>query len=308
MSAAQGIDLDVALIGYGEVGKIFARALAERGARVAIHDILLADADAGAQMRAHAASIGVAAHDTLRSAVEGAAVIISAVTASSSFDVVKQAAAVLRPGQYFLDFNSVSPKVKQASSGLIDRAGGHYVEAAVMASVPPYGIQVPMILGGVKREALASLLAPSGMSMQIGPAEIGVASAVKMCRSIMIKGLEALTVECMLTARRYGVEEQVIASLDETFPNMDWQKQADYLVSRVVDHGRRRAAEMREVARTVEDAGLQPLLAAPTAVRQDWMADLVRDGTVAKGEKSWRNVADAIAGRSGHAASKQSSR
>lgn len=75
---------------------------------------------------------------------------------------------------------------------------------------------------------------------------------------------------------------------------MDWQREADYLVSRVVQHGRRRAAEMREVARTVEEAGMQPLLAAPTAQRQDWMADLVSAGSVSKSEKSWRKVADAI--------------
>ena len=163
-----------------------------------------------------------------------------------------------------------------------------------MGSVPPYGIKVPIILGGSKREELARLLAPADMRMEIGVAAIGVASAVKMCRSIMIKGLEALTVECLFTARRYGVEDQVLASLVETYPGMDWQKEADYLVSRVVQHGRRRAAEMREVARTVEEVGMQALLAAPTAQRQDWMADLVSAGTVSKSEKSWRKVADAI--------------
>ena len=127
--------------------------------------------------------------------------------------------------------------------------------------MPPHGLKVPIILGGSKREDLARLLAPADMRMEIGVAAIGVASAVKMCRSIMIKGLEALTVECLFTARRYGVEDQVLASLVETYPGMDWKKEADYLVSRVVQHGRRRAAEMREVARTVEEVGLQALLA-----------------------------------------------
>ncbi len=169
-----------------------------------------------------------------------------------------------------------------------------------MASVPPYGIRVPIILGGKKREALMALLPADKMQLQAGVDEIGVASAVKMCRSIMIKGIEALTVECLLTARRYGVEERVLDSLDETFPHMDWQKQGDYLVSRVVQHGRRRAAEMREVARTVEEVGLTPLLAAPTAERQDWMADQVAAGTVARSEKTWRKVADAIKEKDSH--------
>ena len=163
-----------------------------------------------------------------------------------------------------------------------------------MASVPPYGIKVQMILGGKRAAELAQIIAPVGMHPQVGCERIGVASAIKMCRSIMIKGLEALAVECLLTARRYGVEEQVLASLGETYPAMNWQQQGDYLISRVVQHGRRRAAEMREVARTVEEAGLQPLLAAPTAVRHDWLADRVQEGTVSRDEKSWKAVADAI--------------
>jgi 3-hydroxyisobutyrate dehydrogenase-like beta-hydroxyacid dehydrogenase len=288
------LPLPIALVGYGEVGKIFAAELIARGASIAFFDILLSDPAAGAGMRAHAASLGAVPRDSLAAALDGARVAISAVTASSTYAVVEEAARHVRPGQFFLDLNSASPTTKQRSARAIDGAGGHYVEAAVMGSVPPYGIKVPMILGGAEREALARLLAPAQMRLEIGVAEVGVASAVKMCRSIMIKGLEALTVECLFTARRYGVEEQVLASLVETYPGMDWQSEADYLVSRVVQHGRRRAAEMREVARTVEEVGMQPLLAAPTALRQDWMADLVSAGTVSKSEKSWRKVADAI--------------
>ncbi len=288
------LDLHIALVGYGEVGKIFAKELIARGAQISFFDILLADADAGAAMRTHAASLGARPCASLAAALADARVAISAVTASSTLAVAEEAARHMRPGQFFVDLNSASPTTKQKSARLVDAAGGHYVEAAVMGSVPPYGIKVPIILGGSKREELARLLAPADMRLETGVAGIGVASAVKMCRSIMIKGLEALTVECLFTARRYGVEEQVLASLVETYPGLNWQQEADYLVSRVVQHGRRRAAEMREVARTVEEAGMQALLAAPTAQRQDWMADLVGAGTVAKSEKSWRKVADAI--------------
>jgi len=284
----------IAIIGYGEVGRIFARELIAQGYRLRCSDVLLNDPKAGPELREQAAAAGVTACAGVAEALAGADIVISAVTASSSLAVAEEAARHIRAGQFFLDLNSASPSTKQKSGAAIDAAGGHYVEAAVMASVPPYGIRVPIILGGKKREALMALLPADKMQLQAGVDEIGVASAVKMCRSIMIKGIEALTVECLLTARRYGVEERVLASLDETFPHMDWQKQGDYLVSRVVQHGRRRAAEMREVARTVEEAGLIPLLAAPTAERQDWMADQVAAGTVARSEKSWRKVADAI--------------
>lgn len=286
--------LQIALIGFGEVGRLFAEEMIQAGTNVKFFDILLADAVAGNEMRAHALSVGAVCCEALDQAVEGASIIISAVTASSSQDLALDVATRIRPGQFFMDLNSVSPEVKQASSRAIDAAGGLYVEAAVMAPVSPYGIKVPIILGGAHAEQLARSLSPLDMRLTVGSPQVGVASAIKMCRSIMIKGIEALAVECFLTARRYGVEDRVIASLDESHPHMHWDVEADRLISRVVQHGRRRAAEMREVARTVEEVGMQPMLAAQIALRQDWMADMVAEGTVSKAEKDWRKVADAI--------------
>jgi 3-hydroxyisobutyrate dehydrogenase-like beta-hydroxyacid dehydrogenase len=183
------------------------------------------------------------------------------------------AAQYLQPGQLFLDINSVSPETKRASAAAVERSGADYVEAAVMAPVPPHGLAVPILLGGRRAARLRELLAPAGMALEIASAEIGKASAIKMCRSIMIKGLEALTVECLLTARQYGVENDIIASLDKSFPSLGWERLAGYLIGRVLNHGRRRAAEMREVAATIAETGLAPLLASATAERQDWTAD-----------------------------------
>jgi 3-hydroxyisobutyrate dehydrogenase-like beta-hydroxyacid dehydrogenase len=136
------------------------------------------------------------------------------------------------------------------------------------------------------------------MNFDIVADDVGTASAIKMCRSVMIKGLEALVVESLLGARHYGVEERVLASLEETFPNMKWDERADYLVSRVVVHGRRRAAEMREVAVTIEEAGLEPFMAAATARCQDRISDLIDAGAGSRAvgsDFSWRTFADAVA-------------
>jgi len=294
MAASDTALVSVCLIGYGEAGKILAQGLSATGRyAVSAYDILFSDA-AHRPMRA-AAAAGVTLHDDLTVAIADADVIISAVTASSAHDVVASVAASIRAGQFFLDINSVSPALKQESYALLTSRRARYVEAAVMASIPPYGIAVPMLLGGPHAAGFMALMAQSGMQMKIASENIGVASAIKMCRSVMIKGLEALTVESMFTARHYGVEEEVLASLTETFPGIDWPRQADYLVSRVVQHGRRRAAEMREVAHTVSDAGLAPLLSSAIAERQDWLADQVQTGIVDKREKSWREVADRIA-------------
>jgi 3-hydroxyisobutyrate dehydrogenase-like beta-hydroxyacid dehydrogenase len=287
----------IGLVGYGEVGKTLGRALVERQAAwVGAWDRLLRDPAHAPAMRAHAAGAGVEPMASLAALLERADVVLSAVTASQAHAVAVEAARSIRPGTWFVDLNSASPGTKAASSRLIDGAGGRFVESAVMTSVPPYGIKVPMLLGGAHAQALRALLAPLGFDMEVVAERVGVASAIKMCRSVMIKGLEAIVVESFTTARRYGVEDYVLASLRETFPTLDWESQGSYLFSRVALHGKRRAEEMREVAVTVKEAGLDPHMAAASAERQDWVAGLKAAaglGEVAK-DANWREYADRL--------------
>ena len=289
--------LAIGLVGYGEVGRILGAALAAHdGISVCAWDVLLRDPAWAPAMRVHAASVRVAAMPGFAALLECADVVISAVTASQAEAVATEAARTIRFGTWFLDLNSASPGTKVRSSALVDAAGGRYVEAAVMTSVPPYGIKVPMLLGGSCAGELRELLAPLGFDMTVAAPKIGVASAIKMCRSIIIKGLEALIVESFTSARAYGVEERVLASLQQTFPGLDWDEVGSYLFSRTALHGKRRAEEMREVAVTVREIGLEPLLASAIAERQDWMAkqkERVGLGLVAKGA-NWRDYADRL--------------
>ena len=266
----------IAVIGFGEAGGIFARAFAAAGApRVAVYDIKFDGPDGARSMREAATAAGAVPCDTPAAAALDADVILAAVTASSALDAATSAAGYIAPGQVYLDVNSVAPSTKRAAAERIERAGGRYVEAAVMASVPPYGIRVPMLFGGPWGRMLAERLQPLGMAIEVFDRDVGYVSAVKMCRSVMIKGIEALVVEAMTAAHEYGVEDQVLASLDETFPGLDWQKQAAYMAGRVVKHGKRRAEEMREAAKAVADVGLEPLMASATAERQQWVADRI---------------------------------
>jgi 3-hydroxyisobutyrate dehydrogenase-like beta-hydroxyacid dehydrogenase len=292
----------IALIGFGEVGRSFARGLLGSGRHdVAAFDILFDNSASGAALRETARALGVEAAPSFAAAAEGAAVVISAVTATSAYDVAKEAGRLLRPGQFFLDINSVSPETKRADAAAVAPSGAAYVEAAVMAPVAPYGLGVPMLLGGTSAAQLAAILAPAGMRMEPVASEIGEASAIKMCRSVMIKGIEALAVECFVTARRYGVEDRIVASLGDTFKPLDWEKLAGYLIERVVRHGRRRAAEMREAAETVAAAGLEPLMTSATARRHDWVADQADAAPALKSipEAEWRTTLDTLIARLG---------
>lgn len=287
----------VGLVGYGEVGRILAEDLRARGvARVCAYDLKLAG-DAAGPLREHAIAHGVTLAATSAELAAGADFIVSAVTASQAVPVAEACAPAIRAGTWFLDFNSASPGAKRRAAACIDGAGGRYVEGAVMTSIPPYRIRVPLLLGGPHAAALAPLAAALGFDAKVASERLGVASATKMCRSVMIKGLEAMVIESFTAARAYGVEDAVLASLAETFPGIDWEKQGSYFFQRVIQHGRRRAEEVREVAQTVREIGLEPWSAAGTAERQAWMADLADAGLF--GDKAaprgdWRVEADRI--------------
>ena len=261
----------IALIGYGEVGKILAEDLRSSGHEVIAFDLKLSGA-AAAPLREHALRFGVVLAKSHAEAVQGTQLVVSAVTASQTVAVAQACAGALRD-TYFLDFNSASPGAKAEAAAFVVGTGGRYVEGAVMTLISGYRIRVPLLLGGPHAAALLPILTTLGFSAKVASDRLGVASATKLCRSVMIKGLEALLIESLTTARHYGVEDAVIASLQETYPGVNWQQQATYAFQRVIEHGGRRGEEMQEAARTVRDAGLQPLLATGTAQRDTWMAE-----------------------------------
>src|SRR5713226_3479450 len=290
----------VGLVGYGEVGRILAEDLRRQDIGITAYDLKLGNSPAG-PLRDHASVQGVALAASHADLAAKADFIVSAVTASQAVAVAQACAPAVKKGAWFLDFNSASPGAKQRAAALIDGAGARYVEGAVMTSVPPYRIKVPLLLGGSGAKELAPLLVELGFNAKVASAQLGVSSAVKMCRSIMIKGMEAMVIEAFTTARAYGFEDAVLASLSETFPGINWEKQGAYFFQRVIEHGRRRAEEVREVAETVREIGLTPWSAQGTAERQAFIADLADDGLFgAKGTKAfarspdWRTEADRI--------------
>ena len=293
-------DWSIGLVGYGEVGRILAEDLRAHDVAVSAYDLKLAD-DGAKELQAHAVEHGVQLAKNHAELAARSDFLISAVTASQTLAVAQACAVAMRANAFYLDFNSASPGAKQQAAALIDGAGGRYVEGAVMTSVPPYRIKVPLLLGGMHAAALAEKINPLGFAARVVSEKLGVASATKMCRSVMIKGLEAMVIESFTAARHYGVEDAVLASLAETFPGIDWEKQGAYFFQRVIEHGRRRSEEMFESARTVRDVGMPSWIAQGAAERQAWMASLADDGVF--GERGapgfarssdWRTEADRL--------------
>jgi 3-hydroxyisobutyrate dehydrogenase-like beta-hydroxyacid dehydrogenase len=269
------ITTSIAFVGFGEAGQTISRGLLGAGpVSVRTYDILFDDPGNAGRLKRAAEQMGVATARNHVEAVGDADIVFLAVTASSSLQAAEQCLPGLKQGQLFLDINSVSPQRKVETATRVAATGASYVDVAVMAPVAPYLHQVPCLIGGPGAAALLPRAQALGMKMERVSDEVGQASAIKMFRSIMIKGLEALMLESMLAASEYRVEGRVLASLKETFPSLDWEKLSGYFIERAVSHGRRRAAEMREVAETLRAIGIEPIMAAATAARQQWVADL----------------------------------
>jgi len=262
----------VRLIGLGEVGQILARDLAAAGVdHITAWDVAFAD-EASGPSRAVSAC-GVHAASTPTDAAREAEVIISAVTAAEDVTAARAVAPGIARGAIYLDLNSASPGQKRASAEVVEAAGGRYVEAAVMSPFPPRRLASPMLLGGPHAaEALEALQALGFTGAEVFSDQVGGAAAAKLCRSVMVKGIEALLTESLLTARCYGVEGVVLDSLSDLLPIPDWESTARYMISRSLEHGTRRAEEMREASRTVGEAGVDPIMSDATAERQDQAA------------------------------------
>src|SRR5215813_3149243 len=292
----------ISFIGFGEAGQAIASGLRETGIeRVAAWDILFPDA-AGAPLKAAAATMGVRAASSAADAVRETDMIISAVTAASSVDAARSVASHLTGNPYYLDINSVSPGRKQQTAKLLGE-GARYVDVAVIAPIHPARHRTPLLVSGPHVEEISPLLRELEMQFTLVSPQIGSAAAIKMIRSVMIKGMEALTLECFLAATRAGVLEEVTTSLKNNYPTLDWIKIADYNLERMASHGERRAAEMEESAATLRELGLDPLMVDSTVRRQREMGTLGKQEVVRRTLKSGRAaMLDAIniASRDGH--------
>ena len=262
----------VTVIGFGEAGLSLCIGWNRRGVRS--FDIKQTNPDLKAAKCAEMHHRGVEAVEDLGAAVDGADLIFSTVTADQAFAAASSAAPWLKPGAFFFDLNSCAPSTKQKSAAVIEAAGGRYVDIAVMATITPHYHHTPMLICGDHSAAALAALQVLDMAPKLVSGPVGRASTIKMIRSVMMKGIEALTAECFWAASKAGVVDEVAASLDASQTDMGWKQQAHYYAERMTTHGIRRAAEMREVQKTLIDHGITPDMTRGTIDRQQQFGEL----------------------------------
>jgi 3-hydroxyisobutyrate dehydrogenase-like beta-hydroxyacid dehydrogenase len=260
-------------IGFGEAGQAIAAGLRDEGVkRIAAWDIVFPMAE-GEKLKTAAAAIEVRCASSAADAVRDADIIVSAVTAAASVEAAQSVKPHLAGAPFFLDINSVSPSRKQETAKLLGSAA-RYVDVAVIAPIHPARHQTQLLLAGPHADAVAPVLAALAMRATVAGAEVGAAAAIKMIRSVIMKGMEALTLECFLAAARAGVVDEVAGSLKNNYPSLDWAKIIPYNLERMASHGERRAAEMEEVAATLRELGIEPLMTQATVQRQREMGEI----------------------------------
>ncbi len=263
----------ITFIGFGEAAKAMVAGLREAHPDLPIHlyDILFAG-DGGEGLRAAAAALGATCHDSIGAAVADSDIVLSTVVAKAAVPVAEAAAAHLRPGQIYADLNSAAPRTKLQVAEALANSGCDVLDGAILSPVPKHRHKVPILLCGPKVAEATRKLSALGFVVEDGGEAIGAASATKMLRSIMIKGVEALFLECVAAASHFGATQRVLDSLQPSLPGLDWPERARYLTSRTALHGARRAVEMTEAAIMLRDIGIEPMMAEAAARRISWGA------------------------------------
>jgi len=292
-----GIDR-IAFLGFGEAAQAFLKGWRSRpgfAARVVAYDVKTDSPDARVReaKRADYFAACVEGAATAPAALDGARLVFSLVTADQAATAALAALPGLAGDAFYFDCNSCAPQTKARSAARVEAAGGRYVDVAVMSPVHPRLHRSPLLVSGPHAVAAAAALRSLDMAPQVHDGPVGSSSAIKMIRSVMIKGLEALACECALAGRAAGVDAVVLASLDETFPGFDWKKRVAYMLERVMTHGVRRAAEMREAALTVDQLGLDGAMSRGAVAWQQRIGELAL--RAADGDPSdYRDLADRI--------------
>lgn len=279
------MDFKVCFIGFGEAAYHIARGLSGEGfGPMAASDVMWQDERFGPSIRKRAEETGVTLLSSSDACIGRAEFVCSLTSAAVAVRVASGIVPKLAAGQAYVDMNSAGPSVKEEIAALEHAAGVQICDAAVMGTVPGNGHRVPMFLAGDGAKAFCDAMTPFGMRLTVLDRPAGSASAIKMLKSVVMKGLPQLMLESFIAAERYGVLDTLVGSLSSSLNGKTVEQLADTFVARTAIHAARRADEMRDVQkmliglscdRRMTDATIEKLddLAA-----QGWREKLGPDG------------------------------
>lgn len=258
--------LDIGFLGFGEAAQAFASGWREQElpCNLYAYDVLLHDNRSAAQLKDACRALNVQALTSAGELRDRASIIISVVTADQ---VIAAASSVgtLPDGILYLDANSAAPTKKQVAAKLI---GDGYLDVSILSPVLPRKHAAPILFSGVNQTMADEVRLQIFPNSSIISDRVGDASQVKMIRSVFVKGLEAITVECVLSAHQAGLTDRIFPSLDLVLRHNDFASLARYNMERVTHHGVRRAAEMEEVCATLDALNVPSDMSQSAAVLQ----------------------------------------
>ncbi|MGM9471675.1 DUF1932 domain-containing protein [Pseudarthrobacter sp. YS3] len=230
------------IIGLGEAGATYAAALVAAGHTVAGFDPVAPSTPAGVTRAATAAE-----------ACAGAEIVLVLTGAAAARSVARECLPVLSEGSCYADFTSSSPGVMQELGQLPSKA--HFADVAILGPVSALGEKTPLMVSGPGARAVAGLLAPLGMDVEIAEGEPGAAMAHKLLRSVLMKGMASVVVEAVQAGRAAGLEPWIRGQIASQLAG-DGQAVIDRFLTGTAKHALRRSKEMQDTASYLSDLGV----------------------------------------------------
>ena len=243
--------MQIAVIGLGEVGRCYAEALHRAG-----HPLALCEARPSPAAEALARSLGLPIHPAAGGWLEEAGWVLSCVTGTVALAVTRELAPHMRRGAAIADLTTASPGLKREAAAFTRTLGVRYLDVAIMGGILARRERTPLLVAGEGADEFRLALEGVGSRVTtIDPGAAGDAMSLKILRSIFTKGMEALSVELLMSAETQGVREKLyeqLGDIDQT-PLRDF---IDMLVCTHVVHARRRAHEVGDAAAEMASQGM----------------------------------------------------
>lgn len=290
--AGPTVDVRIGFVGFGEAARVFAGGLRGRVASmVAFCQGARNHPPYTPAFRSEAERLGVRLVDSTEALAREATVVVSAVATAAARQVAEDVARFLGPGHLFVDVNAVPPAVKESMAARVTVQGARFVDAELMGAASLYGFTVPLYVSGDGAEAFAALLGPLGLEITLVPGAASAAATLKMLRSVVTKGMEAVIVEAMFAAFRAGVPREAFAAVTEPMNTLRFSDFATMCLTSDPIHAERRAEEMKHVAEVVRALGVEPIMTEAARRRLEWSARFgLREARAGKGFADYLEV------------------